>query len=135
MVLLKGKDDLSPLKGSATEAFGAQTLAHLQTRFISSQSAAGQNDAVGVLAAFYAAAEDLRSSENEFNARARKSAGPDLKSNLRSSAQFAAIKEFNRAKDMLLGLDAENGRRIVDLVENSITASTRKSAKLSFPGA
>lgn len=132
MVLLKGTDDLSEFKGLASEAFGAQSLARLQQQFISSQPEPEQDKAVGVLASFYAAAEDLRSSESAFNSRARKKGAPDLKVNLRSTEQFAAIKGFHQAKEQLLDLDPVNGQRIVSLVEHSISASTRKSAKKAF---
>lgn len=132
MALLKGTDDLSEFKGLAREAFGAQSLAHLQQQFLSSQPEPEQDKAVGILASFYAAAEDLRTSESAFNARARKQDTPDLKINLRSTEQFAAIKSFHQAKEQLLDLDPVNGRHIVSLVENSITASTRKSVKKAF---
>src|SRR5690606_3483917 len=122
----------SEFKGLASEAFGAQSLARLQQQFISSQPEPEQDKAEGILASFYAAAEDLRRSESAFNARARKKGAPDLKVNLRSTEQFAAIKGFNQAKEQLLNLDPVNGQQIVNLVEHSIATSTRKSAKQAF---
>ena len=115
MVLLRGIDDLTTYKGTATEAFGAQALAQAQQKLV-------QHDpnAVEALTTCYGAAETLRSSENAFNTRARKS-GPDLLGNLRSEGQFKAIKGFNEAKQNLLGVDQVIGQQIVELVEKSIT--------------
>lgn len=133
MVRLKGKDDLSDLKGFVTEAFGSQRLAYLQQRFVASQTP----EAVDLLSSFYTAAEDLRDSENrfsekQFNARARKG-GPDLKSNLRDPEQFAAIKSFREARANLLDIDSGVGKQIVKLVEKSIHQKG-PSAKRAFPG-
>lgn len=133
MALLQGRDDLSQYKGLATEAFGSQRLAYLQTRFLSTQPA----EAVDLLASFYTAAEDLRENENrfseqQFNARARKTA-PDLKSNLRDPEQFAAIKSFREARANLLDMDSTVGKQIVKLVEKSLTPKS-PSAKRAFTG-
>ncbi len=115
MVLLRGIDDLTTYKGTATEAFGAQALAQAQQKLVEHDP-----NAVEALTTFYAAAETLRSSENAFNTRARKS-GPDLMGNLRSEGQFKAIKGFNEAKQNLLGVDQVIGQQIVELVEKAIT--------------
>ncbi len=125
MVLIRGIDDLSTYKGTATEAFGAQALAQAQQKLVEHDPMA-----VAALTTFYAAAETLRSSENAFNTRARKG-GPDLMGNLRSEGQFKAIKGFNDAKHTLLGVDQVIGQQIVELVEKSITGKSR-SLKRSF---
>lgn len=127
MVLLRGIDDLTTYKGIATEAFGAQALAQAQQKLVQSDP-----NAVAALTTFYAAAENLRSSENAFNSRARKG-GPDLKANLRSEGQFQAIKGFNDAKQNLLGVDQVIGQQIVELVEKSIAGKGRKLTR-SFQG-
>ncbi|HYD19458.1 MAG TPA: hypothetical protein VEF76_13365 [Patescibacteria group bacterium] len=114
MVLLRGIDDLSEYKGHATGAFGNLALTGYQQKL-----AATGPEAHEAYAGFIAAAETLRSSENAFNSRARKS-GPDLKGNLRSNTQFAAIKGFNSAKEALLGVDSVVGQQIVQLVEKSL---------------
>lgn len=127
MVLLRGIDDLTTYKGIATEAFGAQALAQAQQKLVQTDP-----NAVAALTTFYAAAENLRSSENAFNSRARKG-GPDLKANLRSEGQFQAIKGFNDAKQNLLGVDQVIGQQIVELVEKSIAGKGRKLTR-SFQG-
>lgn len=135
MARLKGRDDLSDLKGAVSEAFGSQKLAYLQQRFLSTQPA----EAVDLLASFYTAAEDLRDQENrfseqQFNARARRG-GPDLKANLRDAEQFAAIKSFKEARANLLGMDSATGKQIVTLVEKAISAKPKRpSAKHAFTG-
>lgn len=131
MARLKGRDDLSELKGLATEAFGSQRLAYLQNRFLSSQPV----EAIDLLASFYSAAEDLRDSENrfseqQFNSRARRG-GPDLKANLRNPEQFEAIKSFREARANLLNMDSAVGKQIVSIVEKSIN---KPSAKRAFTG-
>jgi len=127
MSLIKGKDDLSPYKGHAAEAFGAEALTHLQAQFITSQPEPEQGNAVSALAAFYEAAEKLRDRETEFNTRARKPGGPDLKANLRNSDQFAAIRTFHEAKENLLGMSGTAGKHIVHIVEQSIATTAQKS--------
>lgn len=118
MVLLRGIDDLSDYKGQAVNAFGSLALSQYQQKFNATAPEAGE-----AFAGFIAAAETLRSSESAFNSRARKG-GPDLKGNLRSDTQFAAIKSFNSAKEALLGVDSTVGQQIVQLVEKSLKGKT-----------
>ncbi len=125
MVRLKGKDNLDDVSGRLKSGFGDVMLVQLQGQLIAVQPEGAQGQAITLLNAFLTAADKLETRENTFNSRARKSAGPDLKGNLRPAEHFAAIKLFNAAKQNLLGFDDTTGQRIVTLVEDRIAAKSR----------
>lgn len=129
MVRLAGRDNLDDLNGRLVAGFGAITLGQLQGQLIAAQPEGAQGQAITLLNAFLNAAERLETRETQFNARARKAAGPDLKANLRPQDHFAAIKLFNAAKQNLLGFDEDTGGRIVALVEDRIASKTRGRPK------
>lgn len=88
--------------------FNAVTLARLQSDF-----RAISPEAAEALAAFQRATQKRARREAEFNTRARPAqARPDLKANLRSSAQMLAAREFETAKENLIALHPELGTKI-----------------------
>ena len=134
MVRVAGKDNLDDLDGKLAAGFGAITLGQLQGQLIAAQPEGAQGQAITLLNDFLSAADRLETRETQFNARARKTAGPDLKANLRPEGHFAAIKLFNAAKQNLLGFDEDTGARIVALVEDRIASKTQ-TPPLKKPGA
>ena len=80
-------------------------------------------DAAPALDQLLAAAERLHSRETQFNSRARKPSGPDLKAHLRPPEHFAALKSFQAAKQHLLGFGEGIAPRLIELVETRITAA------------
>jgi len=134
MVRVAGKDNLEELNGTLTAGFSAITLSQLQGQLIAAQPEGAQGQAITLINDFLSAADRLETRESQFNTRARKTEGLDLKANLRPQDHFAAIKLFNAAKQNLLGFDDDTGSRIVALVEDRIASKTQ-SAPLKKPGA
>jgi hypothetical protein len=129
MARLKGQDNLDDLTGKLTAGFNAVTLKTLQEQFV-----AKSPNAQKVLTDFYLAAEQLQKRENEFNRRAKPktTAVHDLKANLRSTEQLTAIRTFETAKQVLLGISPELGERIANVVERNIATATKPTARKSF---
>jgi hypothetical protein len=126
MARVHGQDNLDDIAGKLTEGFNAVTL-----KALSAQFAAAGPDAEKTLKDFYAAAQQLKVRENEFNRRA-KPEGQGLKANLRSADNFAAIKTFATAKQALLAVNAEVGAQIAEVVQRTIDSSSRASVKRAF---
>ena len=130
MARLKGIDNLDDLTGKLTTGFNAVTLRALETEYKASSP-----EATKVLTDFFLAASQLQKRESEFNKRA-KPAAHDLKVNLRSREQLAAMKTFEAAKQSLLTVNPEVGGKIVNVVERNLASATkpgaRTAAKRSF---
>jgi hypothetical protein len=123
MARLKGIDNLNDLTGKLTAGFNGVTLKRLETEYKASAPEASK-----VLTDFFLAAATLQRRESEFNQRA-KPKSPDLKANLRSREQLAAVKNFETAKQSLLSVNPEVGGEIVKVVERNLTSSTKPGAK------
>ncbi len=105
------------MAGRLTGAFRAATLTSLQTSFLSAASLADKVAATQALSQFYRAARRLHISENVFNKRARPSGDRlSVMAHMRNRAQFAAMREFSAAKELLLDISPALGRSIVRLV-------------------
>ena len=126
---VKGRGNLDKLKGKLGADFHSAGLELLQRNFF-----AGHNEkkAAQALDHFYQAASKLRSSENEFNRRARPSLkAPSLMAYLRDPAQFAVLREFRLAQERLLDTNQGAGQRIIELVEKGIDVPARFSARIA----
>jgi hypothetical protein len=126
MARLKGQHSLDDLDGKLTAGFNAVTLRTLEAQFTAAGPAAEK-----ALADFIAAAEQLKTRESEFNRRAKPGAH-DLKANLRTADNFAAIRHFRDAKQTLLDVNADVGGQIADVVERTLQSASRASAKRAF---
>ncbi len=93
----------------------------LQKMFLAAASPENRGLAEAALTQFRQAAQRLRLSENAFNKRARpqKDSKPNLLKHLRTSEQFAAVRAFSAAKQTLLAINPDIGRRII----NAFTAA------------
>jgi hypothetical protein len=123
MARLKGQDNLDDLTGKLTAGFNAVTLKTLGAQFTQSAPDAGK-----VLTDFFLAASKLQQRESEFNNRARPQTH-DLKANLRSADQLAAVRTFETAKQSLLAVNPKIGEQIVNVVERNLASSTKPVAK------
>ena len=125
MARLQGTDNLDDLTGKLTTGFNAVTLRALETEYKASSPEASK-----VLTDFFLAASQLQKRENEFNQRARP-ADHDLKVNLRSRDQLAAMKIFEAAKQSLLTVNPEVGTKIVNVVERNLASATKPGARIA----
>jgi hypothetical protein len=112
----------------------ASDVTRLHRALIDSQPENARAQAGNAIAAFYAAAERLKSREAEFALRSRSVAktgdggAPDLKINLRSPEHFSALRAFKGAGADIVALSPAHGADLVKAVEKSIaTPSLHRS--------
>ncbi len=103
--------------GPLTRAFRGTRLDMLEKMFVATPAGQDRAAAEAVLQQFHGATRRLRLSENAFNnrARARQGAKPSLLKHLRDPEQFAAIRAFGAAKQALLSVNPDIGRKIARL--------------------
>lgn len=134
MVRLKNRDDLSDIDGRLGAHFRASALSALHSEFL--DAAPDKKRAAAVLDAFYQAAGKLGTKEKEhsseralFNQRARPEGAHALRSHLRSTEHFAALREFSGAKESLLSIDPRIAEGIIRLVAREIDDAARSSLR------
>lgn len=121
--MLRGEDDKRAEGTTLKSAFGDATLRDLRGALV-----AATPNAAAAVDQLLAAAERLQTRETQFNSRARKSAGPDLKTHLRPAEHFAALKSFQTAKQHLLGFGEAVAPRLIELLEDRISTQALKPA-------
>ncbi|MBU6475222.1 MAG: hypothetical protein KGL10_01585 [Alphaproteobacteria bacterium] len=123
-------------RGDLSHAFraarngAADKLDTLQKMFLAAATAENRTAAAAALNQFHQAAQRLRVSEGAFNRRARAEDGKlTLLKHLRSAEEFAAVRAFGAAKQALLGLSPDIGRRIVRLAGAAEIATQQATAR------
>ena len=132
MVRLRGEDQLLDIKGRLSSQFRSATLVSLHSGFLAAASENDKQKAAQVLEEFYKSAARLCSSESEFNKRARHPGAPSLMKNLREPGHFVIIRQFDAAKEALLGMNRNIGESIVRMTERDLTAIARLSAQAAI---
>lgn len=117
---------LAALGGKLGSSFAAASdVTRLHRTLIDNQPENNRTQASDAIAAFYAAAEKLKSREAEFAQRSRSTpdasdGAPDLKINLRSPEHFTALREFKGASADIVALSPAHGPELVKAVEKTI---------------
>ncbi len=125
------------LNGRLTRAFRGMRLDGLQKRFLAAATPETRGRAEAALVQFAQAAQRLRISENAFNKRARPQKGskPSLLKHLRTPEQFAAVRAFGAAKQALLAINPEVGRRIINAFAAADIGTMQTVSRPAVPNA